>query len=819
MLAECYKRQPSGQDKRLAALRRAATEGTTTAIAGPMIAAELENQGRLDEAIKIHTGLLSTRPESRLDQVRLLIRKTARLPREQRVWSVVEDRLRAAEAALPRAVEELTLLRADLLATEGRPDEARSVLDSASRKDSSNLKYRLTLARIATRQGKSDDARRILERAEKDLGPSLEIDLEWLSFWSRRGGDEARSAVTRLAQGRYQVPQADRAAFLEALARAVFLLGQPTLARQYWGELAASSPTTSRSCCRSSTWQSSSATVRVHESSWIGFARWRGMPRAPAGGSPRRLSSSSTTAAIPGVTEQSKLCRMHGHWPRRILDLRSNWWGGHTLLGQIAELDGSTADAVEHYVQAARQGYVQPALAGRLLAMLYRQVDDPKRYIDQVTELLRENGFPVDELTIVNALDAIRKGDAARGISLARQVLPDDSRDFADHLAMGRVYAAAQQSAKAGEEYRRAVELAPGVPETWIQLVRYLASQPDQASQAKAVIEAAARALPADRADLTLALCWTSVGDTRRAEALYRKIDLRETKDPAVLKSLELYYFDQGRLKEAEEVLDRLEAIPALSEEDRMWASRSRPILLLKTGRLRDLDEALRQVEENLKKNPTRGEGLRFKAGILAMRPSRQGEAIKVLEEMGTTNSLRPDDRLLLADLYLNQKQQSQYEAEIREIVGPGKANPPRALTYHANYLLERNRLDEAEQQVALLKKSDPLGVTALELKLASSTSATTSPRYLPSWKTGRVKSLTRLAWWPIFWPGTDSRPRPNRPSRRSSPVGPTSRNGSLPWRISTPRQVGSRKRWPSSARRGRPCPESSWPGQAAGRV
>ena len=46
----------------------------------------------------------------------------------------------------------------------------------------------------------------------------------------------------------------------------------------------------------------------------------------------------------------------------------------------------------------------------------------------------------LDEITIVKALDAIRKQDFDRGIALARQVFPETSTNSSDHLTLGRFY-------------------------------------------------------------------------------------------------------------------------------------------------------------------------------------------------------------------------------------------------------------------------------------------------------------------------------------------------------------------------------------------
>ena len=123
------------------------------------------------------------------------------------LWQDVERQLRAAEKALPDAVERLTFLKVDMLAAQDRLDDARALLVSAQAKDSRNLRYRLALARLTQRQGKGPAALQILDQAEKDLGPSLDIQLARLDYWGLEGGDTAKAAVAKLAETRAANPR------------------------------------------------------------------------------------------------------------------------------------------------------------------------------------------------------------------------------------------------------------------------------------------------------------------------------------------------------------------------------------------------------------------------------------------------------------------------------------------------------------------------------------------------------------------------------------------------------------------------------------
>ena len=187
MLAECYGRVGS-DEKRLDALRQAATGDRTSDFARADFALATARSGKLDQAISTLSSLASNKPELRLDLVRLLIQKAIRQPGDRQSWQEVDKYLSEAEKALPQSVESVTLLRADMLAARDRLPEARSLLSSAQTKDPRNLRYRLALARLTQREGKGPLALQILDQAEKDLVPSLEIQLARLDYLGSRRG-------------------------------------------------------------------------------------------------------------------------------------------------------------------------------------------------------------------------------------------------------------------------------------------------------------------------------------------------------------------------------------------------------------------------------------------------------------------------------------------------------------------------------------------------------------------------------------------------------------------------------------------------------
>ena len=72
-------------------------------------------------------------------------------------------------------------------------------------------------------------------------------------------------------------------------------------------------------------------------------------------------------------------------------------------------------------------------------------------------------------------------------------------------------------------------------------------------------------------------------------------------------------------------------------------------------------DDALNFVDQNLAAIPRSSEDRRLKATILATRPARRSEAIKILESLASGGELDRTGRFLLAELYLGEGREDAY--------------------------------------------------------------------------------------------------------------------------------------------------------------
>jgi cellulose synthase operon protein C len=707
MLAECY-RHVGSDEQRLNALRQAAAEGDRAPESVRIeFARALAQAGKLDQALIVLLPLAEHKPELRLDVVALLIQKASRLPRDPRNWQNVERQLRAAEKALTGAVEAITFLKVDMLVAQDRLDDARALLVSAQAKEPRNLRYHLALARLSQRQGKRAAALQILDQADKDLGPSLDIQLARLDYWGQEGGDTAKAAVARLAETRQQIPAADRLAFLDRLAMTEIRLREPALARQYYREHAALEPDNLR--VRLGLFE-----LAIEAGDLDDAAQLVSQIRKIEGDKGTHWRFTQAILLIDkarrGVSHDLEEARVLAG---EISERQPDWWAGPTLKGELAELAGAPDQAIEHYLRAVELGNVQPPFARRLVGLLNQR--NRFKDIEHLAQVLREQGVALNEITIIKALDATRKQDFDTALALARQVFPENSTNPSDHLALGRFYMSAARSDAAGKEFQRAVELGPGVPDSWVTYVQYLV-QTKHLDQAKTAVEAAHIALPTDRATMTLAQCYMALGDLKRADELIGKSldDEGKSADPIALKIATIVSLGRNRVDKVYEYLKRLDQVADLSPGDKAWTNRTRIALLLNKGRLADRDRALTLVDQNLISNPDSFEDQVLKATILALRPDRRGEAIKILEPMASTNQLGDKERFLLAQLYLEQSDQQLYQDQMIRLLNV-KVKDPRHLVHFIDYWIGRNQLNQADRWLAELKKAEPQGLAALE--------------------------------------------------------------------------------------------------------
>ncbi len=331
---------------------------------------------------------------------------------------------------------------------------------------------------------------------------------------------------------------------------------------------------------------------------------------------------------------------------------------------------------------------------------------------------------------------SLQNRDSARAVSLALRAVHESSPDYRDHLWLGQVLSAAGSAElksnrsttdEAEKQFRRAVELAPQVPDTWLALVRHLAGV-QKLSEAEKVIDQARDRLAKDSQILTLAACFEAIGRLDRAGEEYRQALDAQPRNPAVLRNVASFYLRAGRADDAEPILTRLNAplpngrgsesngrgsesaqsgstgLRSVSNVEANWARRQLAFVLIDRGEYR---QALAMIGLGfdttgniVETAPTVGddavEELRARARALAMFGSRSGR----------DRAMSPDDQLLLARLYEMNGSWEKARNSIRTLAASFNRNPS-YLAYYIRCLLHHHELNDAERFIDQLEQQE----------------------------------------------------------------------------------------------------------------
>ncbi len=734
MLADCYGRLGLSE-LGLHALQQVAANETDRRRA---LAYELAKSGNLDKALTIHMEMLDRRPESRFDLVRLLIQKALRQPRRQRSWREVEQRLHEAEKALPKETAELVVLNAEVLAAQGRLEEAQKLIAAARANDSRNIRFRIILAHIAQQLGNPTRAVELLDQAEKDLGSSLDLQMAQLNAWVAQGGEKAKGAVEKLAQTRAQLPVADRPAFLESLARGAQRLGEVSLSRRYWRELLAlqpqniqvMTPLLALAIEANDGALANELVGKIRQIEGEEGTIWRFEEATYLIDQARRGHTNGLDAAEKLAAEilarrgdswagpalEAQIAEIKAKLAAETLARRGDSWAGPALKAQKAEIKGENEKATRSYLQAVKLGNSSPQLIRGLVRLLYQQ-----RAFDEIESLfplLQDRGMAVEDLTIATAFDAVRTQDVDRGIKLALQVFPSNSANPLDHLFLGRFLVVAGRLTEAINELRRAKELGPGIPDAWLSYVDVLV-QTRQLDLAKVAIQEANRALPADRSAMTLAQCHAMVGELKSAESLIRLALVTQSTDPGMLRLAARFFIRQGLNQQVDLILAKL-ANPktGASPADARWASRTLGLRKIKVDDPGQLDRKIAEIEQDLKANPDDIDDRRARAILLAGRHGRRNEAIQAFEDLDKKIPLDPKEQFLLAQLHGANRDLDQCRDRLLKLLA-GPRKEPQYIALLVNVLIEKGDLAEAEKWTVEFNRLEPQSPRALALEAA----------------------------------------------------------------------------------------------------
>jgi tetratricopeptide (TPR) repeat protein len=701
----CYENL-GAPDLQLSAVRDAVAMDPSSTPARLQLASALLVRGQIDDAIH-ELELITNLPaggRSLLAQAVLI--RTAHLPAERRDWGKTEQLLESAEKAAPKSMEVL-LLRAELLALQGQPERGRQLVQKARDQQPEEVGLWMALVLWDQRFGAGKNVNALLDEAARRLGARRELQAARLDYWLRTDPAQARAFMKELERQLDRYPTADQHELIEALAAAYARLGDAKEAERLWEQLAARQPTNLPIRLRlfDLAFQAGDDEgIQQH------LEKMRGIEGED--GTFWRYGKAAWCVMKAKRGDKEKLAEAR-HWLIQIAPGRRQWARLHLLEAEIQELEGDPELALSNYQLAYELGDHRLGVARRLVELLYERQQFAKA--DQIIRDLQQATSLSGDFGRLAAQVAMFSQDPERALSLAKHMTRDGQDDYRNHLWLGLSLWALGRRDEAEAALREAVRREHRNSAPRVALVRFLAQTGQERKAAAAIEEAETKLQASDSASqLALAQCYQAAGRSDQAERLYETVLAANPDDVTVLREAASFYLEAGR-PNAASVLRRLADQNTAPAGDRAWARRQLALRLAKGGGYRQFQEALALVDRNLQVLGGSVEDQRAKALILAGQPSRQREAIALLEQL-PTGQLTPDDSFLLCQLYEARQQWSKALDQSRLLVASSGKNPV-YLAHLTRSLLRERALEEAGRYLARLEAIDPNSFLTIEMK------------------------------------------------------------------------------------------------------
>lgn len=696
-LGECHG-QLGNLDQQYAAYRRAVGSHPLWEPACLGLAACQSARGEIDEAMETYRRIMARVPAVRVPMARLLIARNFRLPADARQWSEVERLLDAAEKDSPVSME-VALARAEMFAAQKNFLKAEEVLRDARLAGLDKPEIWIATAAVVLRQNDPDAVLSILDEADQKFGDKVELRLARAGYLAERGGDRATATLARLGENIDRFGPDEQKRLLRGLAICHLQRGERAEAQSLWSRLAQQSPDDLQ--CRLMLFD-----LAIAKGDDAAIQRLLGEMQAIEGAEGVHWRYAKACWLVRQEKDRPDSLTEAKSILDKLAAARPTWSRIAFSQGQISDLLRDSSGAIKYYQKAVELGERQPEAIRRLVELLYQQ----RRYTeaDEVIRKLPKANAMEPSLVRMAAAVSLQRQDNERALKLARQAVAADSKDYRDYLWLGQFLAVAAEKDQAEPMLRRAVQLGETVPDTWVALIRHLAST-GMKEKAEAALADARTKLSREQF-VALASCHEELGQIDAARQLYQEALQARPDDPALLRSLASFALRRGPADQAEQSLRALIGMTKAAE-DAAWARRTLAVRLAGSGNFAHWREAMSLVGLNEDADPPRTtadnvEDQRVRAVVLAAQKSRRyrQRAIALLSELESRQMLQPEEQYLLAQLYEAVGDGAAARSAMLQLLTANQTNA-RYVAHYAQSLLRRGDAAEAEIWVKKLEK------------------------------------------------------------------------------------------------------------------
>ena len=732
-IGQCYG-QTGNRDLQLEAYRRALNIDPFYAPARAGITESLLASGNVDDALKEYNQLAKTGKVGTAGLIplaRMLVLQNLRKNESERDWKQVEKVLDQAEKATPDAVQ-IPILRAEILVAQNRTADAEKLLEKAIAKNPKQMELTAVLASLAERQQDWTKTEAILKSLEKSSGDTVDHRLAQAQYLVRRHGAKAGDSLRKLAENVDRFSDAQRLQLWNGLLNAAMQVDDTKQARMLCQKISEKEPFNVQ--VRYLLFEQA-----LHDEDEAAMDQALKEIERVAGHGAYWLYGQAVRLGMKAKDQDNAedLLNQALKYLGQARELRQSWSRIPLLMAGIYDQLGKTDSALKNYLEALDMGERNPGAVRRAVQLLFQK----QRYADadQLLRQLEKQQMPFSaDMSRAGAEVALRQGEFGRALDMARKAASSKSKNFQEHVWLGQVLsiigrrAKAEGHAKESEELlgdaekslRRAVELEPKNPATWVALIQFLSAS-DAESKADQVIQDAGKKLPAKVAPLALAQCYEVMRKKEAAEEKYEAALAADPQDPFVVRSVADFYCRTGKPVPAEALLRRIiDGKIKASDADVVWARRQLALVFAARGGYQNIQKARDLIEENLAAADASVLDRRVQASLDAVDPKRsqRDKAISTLESMLQEQAATAEDRFKLAQMYLAAGSWIKASSQLRNLVA-SHGEEPRYLAAYIMALMEHGETSNAEVYLDRLEKSYPNHIITVGLRAEMLTS------------------------------------------------------------------------------------------------
>ncbi len=685
-------------DQQLTCLRRAVSLNpqwipARMALAESLLAANFERQAA-EEYRKI-LALPGAPAAAGLELARCLRHLIARLPADAQDWKEFDEILLQVEQQIPRSAQ-VSILRAEKLVSQG-DDQAASELIAAA-KEAAPEELDLWLVQIALKLQTAEwqTVEEMLQAAEQRFGDQVILRMVQADYLMRRFHLEAGDPLKAISRPSPDWSTQEQFVFLQKMA--LMFLSINDYAESERIGLAGAALQPGNLSIRVLLFD---VALRAHRPQLM--KQVLNEVRAISGEGPLWHYGEAVRCTLAA---QSRDQAKHLQRARLLLaqaqGQRPGWPQIPLLKAKIEMQLADKDDAIDHLLEAISLGERTPAVLNLAVTLLSAQ----RRFVeaDQVVRRLqdREDFLTGDLLRSASEI-AIQLKDPSRAIDMAEELVRQTD-SVSSRVWLAQVLGTLGRMSEAEEILRRLLTAEASHPEPWIALVQLLANakQFDQAAQ---VIAEAEQAINSDESALIIAQCFELTHQLELAAAKFQLALDQAPEDAMVLRRVVEFQFRHDRSREAEPLLRRiLNGSP--EPGDRRWAARNLALALAISDDAGRLDEAEKLIDGNLAADSLSSADQRVKAMILSRRPTLEDrrQAIAILQTL-VSHELNddPEDRYLLAKLYLSTGDRIKARSEFRKLLVVDN-HDARFISEYIQMLLQDRELSDAELWLSRLK-------------------------------------------------------------------------------------------------------------------